>query len=180
MVRVIVAVLLTRRGVFLPPGRGAGAAAIRVQATPPNPPHHPSLQPSTPQQALIDVVGVVRVIVAVLLAALARVLLRRRGVFYQLAGEQARLIDDVTGTLPPYDQFITLGPLRPQETVEGLSAKLGCGVAVVDVNDLKKVQILAASAGVDHTRLTTALLPNPAGNAEEQTPIVIVRGCSKS
>jgi len=24
---------------------------------------------------------------------------------------QARLIDDVTGTLPPYDQFITLGPV---------------------------------------------------------------------
>ncbi|CAI5480954.1 unnamed protein product [Closterium sp. Yama58-4] len=118
--------------------------------------------------------------VAVLLAALARVLLRRRGVFYQLAGEQARLIDDVTGTLPPYDQFITLGPLRPQETVDGLSAKLRCGVAIVDVNDLRKVQILAASAGVDHGRLTTALLPNPAGNAEEQTPIVIVRGCSKS
>ncbi|CAI5534614.1 unnamed protein product [Closterium sp. Naga37s-1] len=85
--------------------------------------------------ALIDVVGVVRVVVAVLLAALARVLLRQR----------------------------VHHPLRPQETVEGLSAKLGCGVAIVDVNDLKKVQILAASAGVDHGRLTTALLPNPAG-----------------
>ena len=24
---------------------------------------------------------------------------------------QARLIDDVTGTLPPYDQFIALGPV---------------------------------------------------------------------
>ncbi|CAI5995057.1 unnamed protein product [Closterium sp. NIES-65] len=139
-----------------------------------------SLATACGMQALIDVVGVVRVIVAVLLAALARLLLGKRGVFYQLAGEQARLIDDVTGTLPPYDQFITLGPLRPQETVDGLSAKLGCGVAIVDVNDLKKVQILAASAGVDHGRLTTALLPNPAGNAEEQTPIVIVRGCSMS
>ncbi|CAI5958498.1 unnamed protein product, partial [Closterium sp. NIES-65] len=121
-----------------------------------------SLATACGMQALIDVVGVVRVIVAVLLAALARLLLGKRGVFYQLAGEQARLIDDVTGTLPPYDQFITLGPLRPQETVDGLSAKLGCGVAIVDVNDLKKVQILAASAGVDHGRLTTALLPNPA------------------
>ncbi|CAI5465323.1 unnamed protein product [Closterium sp. Yama58-4] len=139
-----------------------------------------SLATACGMQALIDVVGVVRVVVAVLLAVLARVLLRQRGVFYQLAGEQARLIDDVTGTLPPYDQFITLGPLRPQETVDGLSAKLGCGVAIVDVNDLRKVQILAASAGVDYGRLTTALLPNPAGNAEEQTPIVIVRGCSKS
>ncbi|GJP38652.1 hypothetical protein CLOM_g13816 [Closterium sp. NIES-68] len=145
-------------------------------------PFHPtsSLATACGMQSLIDVVGAVRVIVAVLLAALARIVLRQRGVFYRLAGQQARLIDDVTGTLPPYDQFITLGPLRPQETVDGLSAKLGCGVAVVDVNDLKKVQILAASSGVDHERLTAALLSNPAGNAEEQTPIVIVRGCSKS
>ncbi|CAI6012125.1 unnamed protein product, partial [Closterium sp. NIES-65] len=71
-----------------------------------------SLATACGMQALIDVVGVVRVIVAVLLAALARLLLGKRGVFYQLAGEQARLIDDVTGTLPPYDQFITLGPVR--------------------------------------------------------------------
>ncbi|CAI5489433.1 unnamed protein product [Closterium sp. Naga37s-1] len=138
-----------------------------------------SLATACGMQVLIDLVGVVRVIVAVLLAILARLLLGKRGVFYQLAGYQARLIDDITCTLPPYDQFITLGPLSVHETVKGLSAKLGCGVAVVDVNDLKKVKILAASAGVDHGRLTTALLPNPAGNAEEQTPIVIVRGCSK-
>ncbi|CAI5970438.1 unnamed protein product, partial [Closterium sp. NIES-64] len=69
--------------------------------------------------------------------------------------------------------------LSVQKTVRGLSAMLGCAVAVVDVNDLMKVKILAASAGVDHGRLTTALLPNPAGNADQQTPIVIVRGCSK-
>ncbi|CAI5974293.1 unnamed protein product [Closterium sp. NIES-64] len=77
------------------------------------------------------------------------------------AGYQARLIDDITCTLPPYDQFITLGPLSVHETVKGLSAKLGCAVAVVDVNDLKKVKILAVTAGVDHGRLTTALAAQP-------------------
>ncbi|CAI7766125.1 unnamed protein product [Closterium sp. NIES-53] len=138
-----------------------------------------SLATACGMQVLIDLVGVVRVVVAVIVAILARLLLGKRGVFYQLAGYQARLIDDITCTLPPYDQFITLGPLRVHETVKGLSARLGCAVAVVDVNDLKKVKILAASAGVDHKRLTTALLPNPAGNADQQTPIVIVRGCSK-
>ncbi|CAI5958496.1 unnamed protein product [Closterium sp. NIES-65] len=60
---------------------------------------------------LVDLVGVVRVILAVIVAVLARVLLGQRGVFYQLAGYQARLIDDITGTLPPYDQFIALGPV---------------------------------------------------------------------
>lgn len=33
---------------------------------------------------------------------------------------QARLIDDVTGTLPPYDQFITLGPVSGYQTLSEL------------------------------------------------------------
>eukprot|EP00897_Mesotaenium_endlicherianum_P005037 jgi/Mesen1/4561/ME000232S03826 len=140
-------------------------------------PFHPtsSLATACGMQALIDVVGRVRVIFAIIGAVLAS-----RGMFYRLAGEQARLIDDVTGTLPPYDQFITLGPLNVQSTVDALKAKTGCEVAVVDVNDLKRVQILAASDGVNHKALAAALIDNPAGNADEQTPLVIVRGVRKN
>lgn len=83
--------------------------------------------------------------------------------FYRLAGAQAKLIDDVTGTLPPYDQFITLGPYRPDLIVEAIRQKTGISTAVVDVNDLKRVTILAASRGVDRELLTQALTPNPAG-----------------
>jgi len=44
-----------------------------------------------------------------------------------------------------------------QETVNILKAKTaGCEVAVVDVNNLRKVQILAVSNGVDHKALTSA------------------------
>lgn len=89
---------------------------------------------------------------------------------------QARLIDDASGTLPPYDQFVTLGPVSAQEIVNTLKLKTGYEVAVVDANDLKRVQILAASSGVDHQRLERVLIDNPAGNADEQTPIVLVRG----
>lgn len=137
---------------------------------------HPtsSLATACGMQSLIDISGRLRIVFAVIFAVVAR-LVGVRGMFYRLAGAQARLIDDVTGTLPPYDQFITLGPLRVQETVDALKAKTGCEVAVVDVNDLKKVQILAASDGVDHKALESALLDNPAGNADEQTPLVLVR-----
>ncbi|KAH9544031.1 hypothetical protein CY35_13G095800 [Sphagnum magellanicum] len=137
---------------------------------------HPtsSLATACGMQALIDISGKLRVVMAVVFAVIAR-LVGIRGMFYRLAGAQARLIDDVTGTLPPYDQYITLGPVRVQETVDALKAKTGCEVAVVDVNDLRKVQILAASNGVDHKALTSALLDNPAGNADEQTPLVLVR-----
>ncbi|KAL2643336.1 hypothetical protein R1flu_010923 [Riccia fluitans] len=137
---------------------------------------HPtsSLATACGMQVLVDISGRLRVVVAVVIAVIARVL-GSRGMFYRVAGKQARLIDDVTGTLPPYDQFITLGPIRVQTTVDALKRKTGVDVAVVDVNDLKRVQILAASKGIDHKQLEAALRHNPAGNSDEQTPIVLIR-----
>lgn len=125
-------------------------------------------------QALIDIVGPGRVLVAFLGGAIAKVF-GHPGAFYQLAGEQARLIDDVTGTLPPYDQFIILGPDHPQRVVEQIQAKTGLSAAIVDVNDLKAVKILAATADVSLGFLESALRTNPAGNADEQTPVVLIR-----
>ena len=55
--------------------------------------------------------------------------------------------------------------------------KIGVDVAVVDVNDLGKVKILASSNGTDLFLVSKALEANPAGNADQHTPIVIVRPC---
>ncbi|WP_263971160.1 DUF1995 family protein [Leptolyngbya sp. PCC 6406] len=126
-------------------------------------------------QTLVDVVGPMRVLLAFLGGALMKVFLRRGGGFYQLAGEQARLIDDVTGTLPPYDQFIVLGPRDSQGVVEEIKRATGIEAAIVDVNDLRAVKILSATSGVNPQVLTQALIDNPAGNADEQTPLVLVR-----
>jgi len=125
-------------------------------------------------QSLVDLVGPWRVAFAFIGGAIAKVL-GQPGGFYQLAGEQARLIDDVTGTLPPYDQFIVLGPDRPQAVCDRIYQKTGLAAAIVDVNDLQAVKVLAASQGADLTLLTTALRGNPAGNADEQTPLVLIR-----
>ncbi len=133
-----------------------------------------SLATACGMQALIDIVGAPRVVVAFLVGAIAKVL-GRPGVFYQLAGEQARLIDDVTGTLPPYDQFVVLGPEQPQEIVEQIKRETGLSAAIVDVNDLKAVKILAATSDLSPRLLEQALLSNPAGNADEQTPVVLIR-----
>lgn len=133
-----------------------------------------SLATACGMQALVEEVGELRVLLAFLGGAIARVF-GHKGGFYQLAGEQARLIDDVTGTLPPYDQFIVMGPANPQAVVDELAAKAGIGVAIVDVNDLGAVKVVAASAGVSPQLLTAALRHNPAGNADEQTPIVLIR-----
>jgi hypothetical protein len=126
-------------------------------------------------QSLINESGAWRVAFAFIVGSFAKAIFRVPGVFYMLAGEQARLIDDVTGTLPPYDQFIVLGPKNPQTVVDEIKAGTGLEAAIVDVNDLRRVKVLAATSGASEKLLNQALLMNPAGNASEQTPIVLIR-----
>ena len=137
---------------------------------------HPtsSLATACGMQTLIDVVGPTRVVVA-WMGGLMMKLIGIPGGFYRLAGDQARLIDDITGTTPPYDQTIVLGPDRPERLCREAAAELGVDVAIVDVNDLGRVKVLAASAGCDEALLQCALKPNPAGNANQRTPLVLVR-----
>ncbi len=134
-----------------------------------------SLASATGMQALIDSSHPLRVLAAFILGGFAKLVLRKKGVFYELAGRQAALIDDVTGTLPPYEQFLVYGPDQPQQTVEALKAVTGLEVAIVDVNDLKRVKIVAKTTGIVPETLVQALLDNPAGNAAEQTPLVLIR-----
>ncbi len=137
---------------------------------------HPtsSLATACGLQTLIDIVGPARVLCASI-AGLVLKLLASPGGFYRLAGEQARLIDDVTGTTPPYDQTLVLGPDHPELFCQRMAAELGVAVAVVDVNDLGRVKVLAASPGSDLSLIERALKPNPAGNANERTPLVLIR-----
>lgn len=133
-----------------------------------------SLATACGMQSLVDIVGPVRVVVAFLVGAIAKIF-GKPGVFYQLAGEQARLIDDVTGTLPPYDQFIVLGPDDPAQVAARIKRETGLSAAIVDVNDLKAVKILAATPDISPALLEQSLRSNPAGNADEQTPVVLIR-----
>ena len=137
---------------------------------------HPtsSLATACGMQSLIDVVGPAQVLMAWLVGTTLKVV-GSKGWFYRLAGDQARLIDDITGTTPPYDQTIVLGPDQPEAFCERMARDLGVAVAVVDVNDLGRVKVLASSSGCDEALLQRALRPNPAGNANERTPLVLVR-----
>lgn len=137
---------------------------------------HPtsSLATACGLQTLIDLVGPTRVLVAWIGGLLLK-LVGVPGGFYRLAGDQARLIDDITGTTPPYDQTIVLGPNEPEDLCQRAATELGVAVAIVDVNDLGRVKVLASSRGCDEELLQRALRPNPAGNANERTPLVLVR-----
>ena len=73
------------------------------------------------------------------------------------------------------DQTLVLGPDHPDVFCQRMAAALGVSVAVVDVNDLGRVKVLAASPGSDLALIERALRPNPAGNANERTPLVLIR-----
>ena len=125
-------------------------------------------------QTAIDMAGRARIALA-LAAGLAGRVVGRRGDFYRVAGRQVAWIDDVSGTMPPYSQDIILGPDDPRGVAVRMAEALGCGAAVVDANDLGKVEIMGASAFLDHDLLVEAMRPNPQGNADERTPLVLVR-----
>jgi hypothetical protein len=85
------------------------------------------------------------------------------------------MIDDVAACLPPHDHHLIFGPIELDSLTRELSGTLGCEVAVVDANHRTGAWVLAGSRGVDRDWLAQALADNPAGNEDEQTPVVIVR-----
>ncbi|MCC6435423.1 MAG: F420-0:Gamma-glutamyl ligase [Acidimicrobiales bacterium] len=125
-------------------------------------------------QALMQDTGPWRVLGALVGGALGKAA-GQAGWFYRLVGPQGRLVDDVTGTLAPYDNFTVVGPLAADEVCRAITAGTGLRAAVVDANDLGKVDIVGASDGVPHELVCDALRSNPAGNADETTPLVLIR-----
>lgn len=124
-------------------------------------------------QAALDEAGPARVLLALGLGAVTR-LFGLRGVFYRVAGPRVALIDDVGGTLPPFDRAVVLAPQHPHVFASDLARRTGAEVAVVDANALG-VRVVASTPGVDPRSLAVALASNPHGNGLERTPVVRVR-----
>ena len=124
-------------------------------------------------QLVIDQAGPRKVMWAALMHVLGR-LRGKRGAFYEILGEAIAAIDGYTGTLPPYERAIVLGPSDPDGVSAQLAAALDVHVAIVDANDLRRAKTLGASPQVDRDAVERALLGNPHGNGDEQTPIVVL------
>lgn len=125
-------------------------------------------------ECAIREVGLARILAGAVIGVLGR-LLGRSGDFYRIAGRGAATIDDCTGTLPPFDKSVVLGPKNANRIAEEICYKTGFEVAIVDANDLQKVDILGKSCGIVDQELIDALRDNPQGNADEQTPIVMIQ-----
>jgi len=124
-------------------------------------------------QLVIDDVGAPRVVFAALAHVVGRIV-RRRGLFYRVLGEAIAAIDGYTGTLPPFERTIVLGPDKPHAVASAIAARCGAHAVVVDANDLGVAKVLGASRAVDADRVALALRANPHGNGDEQTPVVVL------
>ena len=137
---------------------------------------HPtsSLATACGMQLLINKIGITRIIFALIIGILFKSI-GIKGIFYRLTGEESSLIDDISGTTFPYDKSIVMGPIKTKSFCKNISKSLGIDVAVADVNDLGKVKIIATSNKSMQKILEDNLKTNPAGNADQKTPIVLIR-----
>jgi hypothetical protein len=125
-------------------------------------------------QIVIDQAGVWKVLYASAMHVVGR-FIGRRGMFYEIMGEAITAIDGYTGTLPPFERSIVFAPQNPDAFAQSVYDCTGVACTVVDANDLEKAKVLGASAGVHRANVERALLSNPHGNGDEQTPIVVLK-----
>ena len=141
------------------------------------PQKHGSLATPQAMQLAVNEAGHGRIILGAIAAGLGRIL-GRRGWFFCVAGRELAYIDDIAGTLPPYDRYIVMGPKDPSGLASAIKARIGADAIVADVNDIQKVDIIGYSGdlkALDMEAVEQALRDNPAGNDDQQTPIVVLK-----
>lgn len=120
-------------------------------------------------------VGTAKILYGMVMALVGKIT-HKPGEFYRVTGRQVAVIDDCTGTLPPYDKHVVLAPARTAQLCNEIRKELGIDACIVDANDLGKVDVLALSDPSRKAEVEEALKPNPQGNAGEMTPLVLIRG----
>ena len=130
--------------------------------------------PETMEMALREC-GRARILWAAFCSAVCK-LFGKRGVFYNIAGPKARSIDGPCDcTLPPYNECVVLGPADPEKVAKETSQAIGCGVCIIDVNDIGGVILGTSDDKMDKAWLLKVLKDNPLGQSRQQTPMGIIR-----
>lgn len=125
-------------------------------------------------QIVMDQAGVAKVLYASVMHLVGKAI-GRRGMFYEIMGEAITAIDGYTGTMPPFERAIVFAPQNPAAFAQSVAEAASVGCAVVDANDLEKAKVLGASRGINRKNVEYALLANPHGNGDEQTPVVVLK-----
>lgn len=164
--------LAVTQGRAIPSSRVKAGLAARILSKFPDP--DGSLGTPQAMQLAISEVGLGRILLGGVAAALGRAA-GRRGDFFRVAGQPLALIDDIAGTMPPYDRHVVLGPRHPQKVAESIKRATGVDALVADVNDIRCVDILGSTTHYPEAALVEALRDNPFGNDDQCTPIVVLK-----
>lgn len=131
--------------------------------------------PETMEMALQEC-GTPRILFAAFISIIGK-LFGKRGWFYMIAGDKARSIDGPCDyTLPPYNEYVVLGPRDPEKTARETSRETGIPLfIIVDLNDLGGNILGVSDSSLSNELLLKILKDNPLGQMAEQTPLGIIR-----
>ena len=127
-------------------------------------------------QVAINLAGLLRILFASFLSGLGK-LLGVRGIFYRVAGHQISQIDGFYGkAFPQYSELGILGSKDSDKVCQELKDKFGFSFVIADINDLGGNIIGKSSDLKDkEEEILQVLKSNPAGQSNQQTPIVIIK-----
>ncbi len=130
--------------------------------------------PQTMEMALREC-GTFKILFAAFCSAFGK-LVGKRGIFYDIAGPKAKSIDGPCDcTIPPYNNYVVLGPQNPDEVAVAVKERIGFDVLIVDINDLDGTILGASDPRLDRQLYARVLKDNPLGQSRQQTPMGIIR-----
>ncbi|MDR0929961.1 MAG: F420-0--gamma-glutamyl ligase [Oscillospiraceae bacterium] len=128
-------------------------------------------------QLVIDICGLPRVLLAVVLSAVTKPF-GVRGVFYKVCGKGVGGIDGFyfRSSFDVYKQMALINPDNPGGLCDDLEKATGIPVVLMDANDIQRDQ-LGRSKGMplSDAQLQDALRDNPSGQGDELTPLILIR-----
>lgn len=132
------------------------------------------LRSKTSMQCAIDECGHLRILVASIIGFFGK-MIGKRGIFYEIAGKQAALIDAAhTSPVPPYDKTVIKGPLHADEICHKIKKITGNETAIMDINNIGGSWVIGKSSGINSELLEKIMSDNPQGQQNELTPICLV------
>lgn len=129
-------------------------------------------------QLMIDMKGLPKVLYAGVAGIFGK-LIGKRGIFYQILGEDAAGIDGFYShsSFEVYHTMATLIPREPDRVCNEVYEQCGIPMMIVDANDIQ-VDVLGKSdvlKDIPDEKLAARIDDNPAGQDNELTPFIIIR-----
>lgn len=127
-------------------------------------------------QYAIDKVGLIKVLYASLASAITK-LFGKKGVFYQIVGQEVSGLDGFYDHV--WSEYKDIGielPQNPSRVCNEIKQKLDISCMIVDANDLGQ-EILGVSSDLKGREeyLKELIKDNPAGQGRQTTPLILIR-----